>query len=124
MNDFNIFWPGTYILQIIIQQVDRLFVNDLYFEDINFPVKIKDIHEIEKKISINFSFFFLYENTVKCSINVSKKSFEEKDADLLLIAKKVRGILFLSKIVIHLCMIIQYMVGEKVFVIIVYKLLV
>ena len=33
-----------------IRKVDRLFGDKLDFEDIKFPVKIKDIHKTEKRI--------------------------------------------------------------------------
>ena len=55
---------------------------------------------------------------------MSKKCFEVKHIDLLLIVEKAKGTMFLSKILIHLCMIIHYTMEENIFVIIVYKLLV
>ena len=62
----------------------------------------------------------MYENNVKYPIYVSKKCFEEKHVDLLLVGEKK---MFLSKILIHLCMIIRYTVEEKIFVVIVSKIL-
>ena len=49
-----------------------------------FPVKIRDIHKIEKKNSISISVFG-YENKEKHPIYVSKKCCEGKHAGLLLI---------------------------------------
>ena len=43
-------WSGTYILQIIIQEeFDTLDGNKLDFKDIKYPVKIRNIHKIERK---------------------------------------------------------------------------
>ena len=52
----------------------------LDFKDINFLVKVKDIHKIEKKNSIGISVFG-YENKEKHSICVSEKNCEEKHTD-------------------------------------------
>ena len=56
----NDFWPDTQILQIITQQItktDNDFAKTLDFKDINFPVKIRDIHKIENKNSFGISIF-------------------------------------------------------------------
>ena len=49
-----------------IRKVDRMFESKLNFKDIKFPIKIRDIHKIEKKkknfICINVSG---YENKEK-----------------------------------------------------------
>ena len=47
------------------------FAKKLYFKDIKFPVKVRDVHKIEKKNSIGVSVFG-YENKEKRSIYVSK----------------------------------------------------
>ena len=47
-----------------------------------FPVKIRDIHKIEKRNSIDISAFG-YENKEKYPIYVSRKYCEEKHVDLL-----------------------------------------
>ena len=47
------------------------FAKKLYFKDIKFPVKVRDVHKIEKKNSIGVSVFG-YENKEKRSIHVSK----------------------------------------------------
>ena len=49
----------------------------------NFPIKIRDIHKIEKKNSIGISVFG-YENKEKYTIYVSKQCYDEKHVDLLL----------------------------------------
>ena len=38
-------------------KVDKDFARELDFKDIKFPVKIRDIHKIEKKNSITISSF-------------------------------------------------------------------
>ena len=73
----------------------------------------------EKEFYRHFS-VFVYENNVKYPIYVSKKCFEEKHVDLLLVGEKK---MFLSKILIHLCMIIRYTVEENFFVVIVSEIL-
>ena len=51
-----------------------------------FPVKIRDIHKIEKKNSIGITVFG-YENKEKYPIYVLKKCCEEKHVDALLIGE-------------------------------------
>ena len=46
-----------------IRKVGRLFGDELDFEDMKFPVKIKDIHKIEKNNYVDISVFG-YENKV------------------------------------------------------------
>ena len=91
-------------------------------KNINSQVKIRDFHEVEKKNSIGNSDFG-YENRKKHPIYVSKKCFEEKHVDLLLTEEKEEA-MFLSKISIHSCIIILYIVGKKIFVDIFLKFLV
>ena len=50
--------------------------------------------------------------------NVVKKNI----GDLILIGEEEKNIMFLSKISIHLCMIIDYIVEENIFVVTVYTL--
>ena len=70
-----------------ITKADKEFTQKLDFKNIKFPVKIRDIHKIEKKNnSIGISIFG-YENKEKHTIYVSKKCCEEKYVDLLLIGK-------------------------------------
>ena len=53
-----------------IRKAERLFGDKLDSEDIKFPIKIEDIHKIEKKLSTLV--FLGYENKVKYPIYVSK----------------------------------------------------
>ena len=50
MNPLNVVWLDIYILQIIIQQeleqLTKILQENLILK---FPVKIRDIHKIEKK---------------------------------------------------------------------------
>ena len=62
---------------------DKEFAKERNFKDIKFSVKIRDIHKIEKKISITIS-IFVSENKEKCPICVSKKCCKEKHSDLFL----------------------------------------
>ena len=55
-----------------ITKADNDFATRLDFKDIKFPVKTRDIHELEKKNSIGINGFG-YENKVKYPIYVSKK---------------------------------------------------
>ena len=104
-----------------LQKVTTILQKKLNFKDIKFPVKVREIHKIEKKNSIVISVFG-NGNKETYPICVSKKSCEEKRVELLLIGKEVKKH-FLSKNLIHLWMIIHYIVEENIFVFIVYKLL-
>ena len=66
-----------------ITRADEDFARRLDFNEIKFPVKIRDIHKIEEKNSIGISVFG-YENKEKHLVYVSKKCREEKHVDLLL----------------------------------------
>ena len=69
-----------------IRKVDRMFEEELDFTDKKFPIKIRDIHRIEKKncISINV---FEYENKEKYLLYVPKNTFKTH-VDLLLLEGK------------------------------------
>ena len=67
-------------------KVEKDFGKRLDFKYIKFPLKIRDIHKIEKKNSIGIN-VFSYENKEKYPIYVSKKCCEEKHVDLLLIGE-------------------------------------
>ena len=67
-----------------ITKADKDFSKRLEFKEINFPVKITDIHKLEKKNVMGISAFG-YENKEKHPIYVSKECCEEKHVDLLLI---------------------------------------
>ena len=69
-----------------ITKADKDFAKRLDFKDIKFPVKIRDMHKIEKKNSIGISVSG-YENKEKYPIYVSKKCCEERNVDLLLIGE-------------------------------------
>ena len=60
-----------------ITKADKHFAKTLDFKDINFPVKIRDIHKIEPKNSIDISVFG-YENKEKQPNYVSKKMLRRK----------------------------------------------
>ena len=102
-------------------KADKDFAKRLDFSNIKFPVKIRDIYKLEKKNSIGI---FVYENKEKYSIYVSKKCCEKNHVDLLLIGEGEKSTMFLSKISIHSCMIIHYIVEARkhFFVIIIYTL--
>ena len=106
-----------------ITKTDKEFAKNLDLKNIHFPVKIRDIRQIEKKNSISISVFG-YEHKEKHSLYVSTTCCEEKHVDLLQIGEEGKESMFLSKILILSCMIILYIVEENIFVDIVYKLLV
>ena len=66
-----------------ITKADKDFAKKLDFEDVNFPVKVRDIHKIENNNFIGISVFG-YKNKEKYPIYVSKKFREGKHVDLLL----------------------------------------
>ena len=68
-----------------IRMVARLFWGEFHFEDIKFPVTIRDIHKIAKKNPITISVFD-YENKEK----ISNLCVKKKHADLLLIEEKCK----------------------------------
>ena len=76
-----------------ITKADEDFAKRFDFNDIKFPLKIRDIHKIEKRNSIAISVFG-YENKEKYPINVSKKCCEENHVDLLLIREGEKKTLF------------------------------
>ena len=76
-----------------ITNADKGFVKRLHFKDIKFPVKVRDIHKIEKKNSICISVSG-YENKEKYLFYVSKKYCEEKHVDLLSIAEEEKNTVF------------------------------
>ena len=106
-----------------IQKADKDFAKILDFKDINFPVKIRDIHKIKKKKkdSIGISCLVL---KIKKNIQsmYQKKCFEEKHVDLLLIGEGDKDTMFLSMISIDSCIIIHYIAEENIFIVIIYML--
>ena len=67
-----------------ITKADKEFVKKLDLKGTNVPVKIREIHKIEKKNCTGICYFG-YENKEKHPIYVSKKCCEEKHVYLLLI---------------------------------------
>ena len=55
----------------IIREVGELYGDNLAFKDVKFSAKVRDIHKIERKLSISINVFG-YENK-KYPIYVSKK---------------------------------------------------
>ena len=64
-------------------------VNELDYQDIKFPVPIKDYEKIEQKNNICID-TFCYENNLIYSVFLSDKTFE-KCMDLLLIADEIKS---------------------------------
>ena len=54
---------------------------------------------------------------------MSKNCFEERHVDLLFIGEEKKNTMFLSEILINLCMVIHYIVEENIFAVIVCNLL-
>ena len=106
-----------------ISKADRDFDKKIDFKDIKFPVKVRHIHKIEKKNSIGISVFG-YENKEKHSIYVSKKCYEEKHVDLLLIGEEGRRHYVLFKDFNTFMYDHTLHRGKNIFAAIVYKLLV
>ena len=67
----------------IIKKIDEILLDWVDFEDIKFPVKIKDIHKIEKNNSIRISVFG-YENEKKKQSIYKKNVMKTNMFDLLL----------------------------------------
>ena len=105
-----------------ITKADKDFAKKLDFKNIKFPVKLRDIHKIEKKTSISFSVFG-YENKKKHPIYVSRNCCEGKHVDLLLIEEEGKRHHVLIKY--FNTFISDYIfVEENIFVVFVYKFLV
>ena len=68
-------------------RITKDFSKRLDFKDVKFLVKTRDILKIERKNSNDISVFG-YENKEKHVIYVSKKCFEEKHVDLLMIGEE------------------------------------
>ena len=102
-------------------KADKDFTKGLDFKDMKFWAKIRDTHKIEENNSIGISVFSC-SSKEKYPIYVSKQCCEEKHGDLILVGGEEKNTMFLSKIPIHLCMIIDYIVEENIFVVTVYTL--
>ena len=102
----------TYIMQIITQleqqKLTKIFQKTIDFKDTKFPVKTRDIHKIKKKKKNSISIsVFVYKNKEKYPINVSKNAVKINMLICYSLENKSKGNIFLSKILIHLCMIIH-----------------
>ena len=104
-----------------IRKFDNKVAKEIYFRDIKFSVRIRDINKILKKKSIAISVFG-YEKTKKIFTLCIKKCCEKKHVDLFLMQKEGKSTMLLSNILKRLCMIIHYTVEENIIAIMVYKL--
>ena len=68
----------------ISRKVNRLYGNKLDFKDIKIPVKVRDVHKIDRKSATGISVFG-YEDKEKYPIYMSKKFREDKHVNLLFI---------------------------------------
>ena len=103
-----------------IRKVDKKFAREPDLNDIKFPVKIRDIHKIEKKNCIGIGAFG-YENKVKYPIYVSRNTFNRPV--IINRRKRQNALCPYQRFLAHLGMNIHYIVEENIFVVIVYKLL-
>ena len=71
-----------------IKKPDKDFAEKLKLKDVEFPVKTRDILQIEKKKNLIRISVIGYENKEKCTIYVSKKCCEDKHVDSLLIREE------------------------------------
>ena len=108
-----------------IIKADKKFAKGPNFEDMKFPFKVRDIHEVKKKKnSIGISIFG-YENKVNYPIYVSKNCCKHKQVDLLLIGEEgkrhyllIKGFkVFMYDYTLH-----QYITEGKIFVVVIYQL--
>ena len=76
------------MLQTTIQEKLERLATDIEtdFKDINIPVKVRDIHKIERKNFIGICVFH-YKDKEKYPVFVPKKCCEDKHSDLLLTAE-------------------------------------
>ena len=95
----------------IITKADKDFAKRLDFTDIKFPVKLRD--NIKQKKIIRLKLVFLAVK-IKKNIQSMYQCCEEKHAHLLQIGKGGKNTMFLSNILIRLCMIIHYIVEENI----------
>ena len=98
-----------------IKKFDKDFAREPYFKDIKFRVKIRDIHNVERKHCMN-NVVFGYVNKKRYPIHMLIYYGSEK---------KVKSIMILSTILLtHSCMIVCSTAEESIFVAIVYRILV
>ena len=80
----------VYLHPARIRKFIKICGDKLNFKDIKFPVRVGDIHKIDKKNSVSIN-VFRYENKKKYPVYTSKWCCEDKHVDL--------------KILTHSCMI-------------------
>ena len=86
-NDDNECFKWSIVRYLNLPKSDEEFAKNLDFKDKKFPLKIREIHKIEKKNSIDIT-VFRYKNKEKHPIYVSKKCCEENYVDLLVIGEE------------------------------------
>ena len=92
----------------------------IFMSGIKFPVKVRNTHKIEWKNQLTLVFLVI---KVRKNIqSICQKNVEKKKIDFLLIERS-RKKMFSSKILADSCTITQYILEEKIFIVIVYKLL-
>ena len=90
-----------------ITKLDKDFARDLDFKDIYFQLKLETFWKLKKRVLLPL--VFLVMKIRKNIQSMYQKKCCEKNSDLLLIGEEV---MFLSNILIHLCMVIHY-TGEE-----------
>ena len=116
INSLNVSWSDVYMLQIIIQEelekLARILQKKKFdYKDMKFLVKVRNIHQIEKKNCICISIFG-YKN--KGNIQSMYQKILSKDMLIYYwYKKKAKYTIFFSKILIHSYMIRHYIVEEN-----------
>ena len=86
-----------------IEIVDKEFIRNLDYNNINFPVKIKDCHKVELQNNININIFG-YEDRQPYPIYISKEKFKDH-MELLLITEDKKShyvlIKYFNKFMFH-----------------------
>ena len=107
INNKCFFWCHIRHLKLLkihresVTKADKTMVNDVDYEDIQFPVSKKDFNKTEKKNNICFN-VCCYENNLVYPVYVSAQNFEEC-MDLLMM--KISHIMSVLKILTYLCVI-------------------
>ena len=106
-----------------ITKADKDFAKKLDFKDIKFPVKVRDIHKIEKNNSISISVsVFDGEKKKKHPIYMPKKCCEENHVDLLIIGEEGKRHYIFIKDFNTFMYNHTYVAEENIFTVIVYML--
>ena len=94
LNDFK--WSAVRYLNLANHHPARITKSDKdLVKNIKFPVKIRDIHKIEKYNS-NHNSNFGYQNNEKYPIYVSKRYYKENHVDFLLIGEGEKNAVFIK----------------------------